>query len=359
MLRTNLLVAATAFATAIAVPLWTVPEVGAATARASVSQAASGAAVTGSGGSSTLAGPADGTTMADRSGAIDWRTMDKRMAERDKQFPAATKGIGAQVMKPKVLADGTKEFDLTTKVTKWEVEPGKTVDAWTYNGTVPGPTLRVDVGDKVRVVLNNQLPESTVIHWHGIDIPNDMDGVSDITQDPVKPGAKYTYSFTARRQAVGWYHSHHNGTQQVPNGLYGMIVIGKLPVPEGVKVSQEIPMMLQDAGVIGMSINGKAFPATIPVRAKRGDWIMVHYTNAGTMSHPMHLHGMRQQVIAKDGIPLPQPYEADTVNVAPGERYTVLVHTTEPGKWAWHCHIFPHSEGSQGMFGLFDELIVS
>ena len=114
-----------------------------------------------------------------------------------------------------------------------------------------------------------------------------------------------------------------------------------------------------NAGAVGMSINGKSFPATAPVRAHLGDWIEVHYTNAGTQAHPMHLHGVPQLVIAKDGYPLPQPYRADTVNVAPGERYTVLIHATVKGNWAWHCHIFPHSEGSQGMFGLFTELIVT
>lgn len=352
MLRTRLLVAAVAFATALGVPLWTVSHVDAAstTMGTSVSQAATGTG-TGSGGSDASA--------SDGSAATDWRTMDQQMAARDKQFPAATAGTGAQLMQPKVLADGTKEFDLTAKVTKWEVEPGKTVDAWTYNGTVPGPTLHVNVGDKVRVVLHNQLPESTVIHWHGLDVPNDMDGVSDITQAPVTPGSTYTYSFTPHEPMVGWYHSHHDGTKQVPDGLFGSVLVGEMPVPSGVRVSQEIPMMLQDAGAVGMSINGKSFPATAPVRAHLGDWIEVHYTNAGTQAHPMHLHGVPQLVIAKDGYPLPQPYRADTVNVAPGERYTVLIHATVKGNWAWHCHIFPHSEGSQGMFGLFTELIVT
>ncbi len=143
------------------------------------------------------------------------------------------------------------------------------------------------------------------------------------------------------------------------NGLYGAFLIGEMPLPRGVRVSQEIPFELQDAGDIGMTINGKSFPATAPVRAHLGDWVEIHYINAGTQEHPMHLHGLDQVVIAKDGFPLPAPYRADTVPVAPGERYTVLIHATAKGKWAWHCHIFPHSEGAQGMFGLFTEMIVS
>ncbi|WP_433497590.1 multicopper oxidase family protein [Sphaerimonospora sp. CA-214678] len=354
MAQTKLLVSAVAFAVSLAVPLWTV----------SVGQsvpAAGGDTPAATSSSAEMDMSSHDMPEAD-DGTIDWKTMDQMMAKRDKSFPAPTKGEGAQPLEPKVLADGTKEFELTTKVVEWEVEPGKTVEAWTYNGAVPGPTLHVDVGDKVRIVLRNELPESTVIHWHGLIIPNAMDGVANVTQDPVPPGESFTYAFTAQEQMVGWYHSHHDGTKQVTNGLFGTILIGEVPLPDeakGAKISQEIPMLIQDAGTIGMTINGKSFPATKPVRTKVGDWIEVHYINAGTMAHPMHLHGMPMLVIAKDGYPLPEPYKADTVNVAPGERYTVLIHTIDPGKWAWHCHIFPHSEGAQGMFGIFTELLVA
>jgi plastocyanin len=167
-----------------------------------------------------------------------------------------TKGVGAQVMAPKVLPDGTKEFDLTAKVVDWEVEPGKTVQAWTYNGTVPGPTIKVQNGDHVRVVLDNQLPQSTAIHFHGIEVPNAMDGVPFVTQDPVKPGETFTYDFVAKGPAVGMYHSHHHAEHQVPDGLVGAFLIGDEPVPAGVTVSQQVPMVLNDAGVIGLSLNG-------------------------------------------------------------------------------------------------------
>ncbi|MEU8250447.1 copper oxidase [Nonomuraea sp. NPDC048916] len=362
MSKAKALAGAIAFATAMAVPAWFVPVSTTAesahthTAPATESSGMSGMshADDASGGSDSAAASTDGTGAA-----MDWKTMDAQMAKRDKSFPAATKGLGAQVLQPKILADGTKEFHLTTEVVKWEVEPGKVVEAWSYNGTVPGPTLRLKVGDKLRIVLENKLPESTGIHWHGVLLPNAQDGVTNITQDPVPPGATYTYSFIASRQMVAWYHSHHDGTKQVTNGLFGALIIGDLPLPEGVKVSQEIPFELQDAGTIGMTINGKSFPATQQIRARRGEWIEVHYINAGVQSHPMHLHGIDQLVIAKDGFPLAQPYKADTVSVAPGERYTVLVHADAPGRWAWHCHIFPHSEGPQGMFGLFTELLVT
>ena len=303
---------------------------------------------------------ADGATAAAASGTgpTNADAMDAMMAVRTKAFPAKTAGLGGQLLPPKVLADGTKEFDLTTKIVDWEIEPGKTVKAWTYNGVVPGPTLKADIGDKVKVVLKNELPESTSIHFHGIKTPNDMDGVPDITQAPVKPGATFTYQFTAQGPAVGMYHSHQDAVTQVPNGLAGAFLIGEEPVPQGVTVSQELPMMLNDSGTIGLSLNGKSFPATAPVVAKLGDYVMVHYLNEGVMAHPMHLHALVQRVIAKDGIPLAQAYDADTILVGPGERYTVLVHADTAGVWAWHCHILPHAESDQGMFGMVTAMIV-
>ena len=290
---------------------------------------------------------------------IDFQAMDEHMAVRTKQFPAKTAGLGAQPLAPKILADGTKRFDLVTKVVKWEVEAGKFVDAWTYNGTVPGPTISVNVGDKVQVVVRNELPESTSVHFHGVRVPNSQDGVPDITQAPITPGSTFTYSFTADRVAVGMYHSHHNAVTQVPNGLAGTFLVGRMPVPAGVRVSQELPMVLDDSGVIGFALNGKSFPATAPIVAKNGEWVMVHYLNEGAMFHPMHLHGLDQLVVAKDGYPLPEPYHADTVAVGPGERYTVLVKADLTGTWAWHCHILSHAEGSDGMFGMVTAMVVS
>lgn len=312
---------------------------------------ATGAAATASHGAAVA--PAGGHAMTPAE-------MDAGMERSITAFPAKTQGVGGQELQPRVLTDGTKVFELTSSIVKWEVEPGKLVDAWTYNGTVPGPTLRANPGDKVQVVLKNELPESTSIHFHGLLTPNSEDGVTYITQPPVKAGETYTYSFTAQSTpAVGMYHSHHNAVTQVPNGMAGTFLIGQLPVPAGVTVAQEQVMMLNDAGTIGFTLNGKSFPATAPVVAKQGEWIQVHYLNEGLGAHPMHLHGMSQLVIAKDGFPLPQPYEADTINVAPGERYTVLVHATELGTWAWHCHILTHAERADGMFGMVTALVVA
>ncbi len=301
----------------------------------------------------------------DASDAAMKKPVDAYVAQLTKG--ANTKGVGNKKLAPKVRADGTKEFDLTASVIDWEVAPGKTVKAWAYNGQVPGPWLKVDVGDKVRVVLDNALPQSTVIHFHGIELPNAMDGVPDVTQPPVKPGAKFTYEFVAKGPAFGMYHSHHHAEHQVPDGLAGVIQIGDPPLPAGVgPVTQQVPMVLNDAGVIGLTLNGKSFPATAPVIAHVGEWVEITYLNEGLQIHPMHLHGLPQLVIGKDGFALPQPYQADTVAVAPGERYTVLVHATsdflgangKPGVWAFHCHILNHAEGDDGMFGMVTTFIV-
>ncbi len=301
---------------------------------------------------SAAAGSSSGSTMSPEQ-------MDQAMQASIVAFPAKTEGLGAQLLAPTILADGTKQFDLTSAVTKWEVSPGKTVEAMTYNGTVPGPTIKVDPGDHVKIVLHNEMPQSTSIHFHGLITPNSMDGTTYVSQDPVKSGDTFTYEWTVQDSpAVGMYHSHHNAVEQVPDGLAGAFIVGDEPVPAGVTVSQQQVMILDDSGVIGYALNGKSFPATAPIVAKQGDWVEMQYMNEGTQIHPMHLHGMPQMVIAKDGLPLATPSMEDTVTVAPGERYTVLVHATEVGTWVWHCHILPHAENENGMFGMVTALVV-
>jgi FtsP/CotA-like multicopper oxidase with cupredoxin domain len=134
--------------------------------------------------------------------------------------------------------------------------------------------------------------------------------------------------------------------------------VGGQQVPADVQISQHIPMVLNDAGVIGYALNGKSFPATTPIVGNRGDWIEITYANEGTQIHPMHLHQFDQIVIAEDGYPLDHPYTVDTLNVAPGQRFTVLVQLEEPGTWVWHCHILPHVERESGMYGMVTAVVV-
>lgn len=290
--------------------------------------------------------------------AMDWQEMDRLMTESVAAYPAETEGVGGQPLEPTVLADGTKEFRLTAEIVDWEVEPGKVVEAWTYNGTVPAPTIKAEVGDRVRVIIQNDLPISTDIHWHGLKVPFDQDGVAPLTQDFIEPGEEYTYEFTTDHVAVAMYHPHMHGFETVPNGMLGTFLVGELPLPDGAVADQELSMVLNDAGTIGFALNGKSFPATAPIVAREGEKVLLHYMNEGLTSHPMHLHRNDQLVVAKDGIPLAQPYWADTVNVAPGERYSVLITAEEKGTWAFHCHILTHAERDTGMFGMVTTMIV-
>ena len=296
--------------------------------------------------------------------------MDQMMVDSMLAFPAETEGIGNQPLEPtETRPDGTKVFDITASVIEWEVAPGEFVDAWAYNGMVPGPWIKLDVGDKVEINVTNETELSTDVHWHGVSTPNGMDGVAPLTQDPIAPGETFTYVFEAERPAIGMYHAHLHSQISVPNGMFAPLTIGETPVPYGrtvsgieipedLEVAQEIPMVLNDAGVIGLSLNGKSFPATQPYVATEGDWLVYHYYNEGLQVHPMHQHQFPQLVFAKDGIPLDNPYWADTVNVAPGERYSVLVHANRQGTWVWHCHILTHVENDEGMFGMVTALIV-
>lgn len=287
--------------------------------------------------------------------------MDASMDAVAKRFPEKTEGKGGNLLEPKILPDGTKQFDLTAKIVDWEVEKGKIVKAWTYNGTVPAPEIRVNVGDKVRIVLKNELPESTSLHLHGIRVPNTMDGVDPYTQPAQKPGEIMNYEFTALEPAVGMYHSHHDAQIQIPNGMAGALYIGEMPVPPQigkVNITQKVTMILNDAGNIGLSLNGKSFPATEPYVMKVGETMQVTYYNEGLQTHPMHMHQPHGWVIAKDGKPLESPYMIDTLAVAPGERYTVLYTMLDKGVWAWHCHILNHAETPTGMTGMVTAVIV-
>jgi FtsP/CotA-like multicopper oxidase with cupredoxin domain len=282
--------------------------------------------------------------------------MDRMHEAGVKAFPAKTAGKGNQLLAPKMVG-GVKVYELTARKIQWETSPGIKVEAWTYNDQLPGPQIRVREGDHVRVVLKNELPESTVIHFHGLELPNDQDGVPFITQPPVKPGATFTYDFTVPNAGSHMYHSHHNAAKQVGLGLLGAFIVEpKTPRPSE-QADVDYVLILND-GMHGYTFNGKSFPATEPIVAKLGQKVRIRFMNEGLMIHPMHLHGMHMTVISKDGWDVPAPWHCDTLNVAPGERYDVLVNCTNPGTWAFHCHILPHAESDHGMIGMVTALVV-
>lgn len=239
------------------------------------------------------------------------------------------------------LDGATKVFDLHAQHVQWEVLPGETIDAYAYNGMVPGPVIRATEGDTVRVNFSNDLPEATVIHFHGPKLPNGMDGVPGVTQKVVQPGETYGYEFVALPSGTFMYHTHQNSAEQEAKGLYGIFIIDpKEPI---VTYDREVIQVLSETSGYFL-INGKAFPATEAVKAKVGERVLFRLINLGQMTHPMHMHGHPFQIVATDGYPVPesQALTKDVVNIGPGERYDVLMKADNPGTWLFHCHILTH-----------------
>lgn len=276
--------------------------------------------------------------------------------------PDASATRGGEVLEPRVEG-GVWIYELEPTAVRWEILPGTRVTAYAYNGTVPGPEIRVPYGQRVRVVVTNDLPEPTTVHWHGLAVPNAMDGVPDVTQPPIEPGETFTYEFDAipaGRDSKGgtfFYHSHFEEDRQVGLGLAGAFVI-EAPGEQRYDVERTImigewahdaatdetrpPMEMAGSLPNFFTLNGKSFPATETISVERGERVLLRLVGAGQFVHPMHLHGTDFRIVAKDGHPVAQPLAADVVQVAPGERFDIAFTATEPGKWVFHCHIGHH-----------------
>jgi FtsP/CotA-like multicopper oxidase with cupredoxin domain len=262
-----------------------------------------------------------------------------------------------QPLKPTV-ENGVKVFNLTIdEITQKIDEMKPPIAALGFNKQWPGPTIRVDQGDKVKAVFTNNLKETTGIHFHGVEFDDFFqDGIPFVTQKPIVPGESYAYEFTARNAGSLMYHSHHNATDQVGRGLLGAFVVE--PKDNPVKYDREYVWISNDV-LGGFTINGHGFPATVPVLAAVGETVLVRFMNEGIMMHPWHSHGYTMKVIARDGHPLGSAaFECDTLGVNPGERWDATITVDRPGVWAFHCHILPHVEGASGMFGMVNTLIV-
>ena len=264
--------------------------------------------------------------------------------------PDATQQYGNQPLAYTLDKDGAKHFTMTAQQVMWSPVKGAKVLAWTLNGTVPGPVIHVTAGDRVRITIVNHLPEATSLHWHGFEVPTDVDGVPPLGQKPIAPGQSYTYAFTILDSDVGthWYHSHYDDLTQVGGGMYGAFLVDPRPgsaqaaLQPKVDVDQ-VEIISQLAGYF--MINGKSFPDTQPISVKHGQTVRLRLIGADTaFMHPMHLHGHTFKVIATDGHMLTSPYLKDTLPVAPGETYDVTFYTwAAPGSvYPFHCHILSH-----------------
>jgi hypothetical protein len=305
------------------------------------------------------------------------------MAAVDPRTVRTTYGLdvrGDRELVPHVES-GVKVFDLDTTVIRWAILPGVTVDAYAFNGQVPGPRLHFRQGDRVRINVTNHLPETTTVHWHGLILPNVMDGPAHITQEPIATGGGlYRYEFTAVQSGTYFYHSHDHVDREQSLGLYGAMIIDPATPDPSLEADHEYDVLLQEwlvregltfpampmdgAQPNYFTINGRAYPATDRISMRVGETLKVRFIGSNNgFIHPMHIHGGPFQVVAVDGNTL-QPsarYQADTVNVGPGQRYDVIWLAREPGKWLIHCHIGHHTtnnnvemQGGGGLMVIID-----
>lgn len=289
-----------------------------------------------------------------------WETIDHDHQEGVLNFlrnqkQALTAGKGNQPLEPRI-ENGVKVFDLTVDELDWEVAPGQFEKGRGFNEAIPGPILRGRVGDRVRINVKNNLEESTSVHWHGIYVPNNMDGVPYLTQDPIQPGATFSYEFTLRNSGSHMYHSHHDSADQVNRGLLGAFIIDPEDPSTYPQYDREYVLIMNDT-LLGYTLNGKGFPATDALIARKGERVLIRWMNEGMMYHPMHLHGLAMEAFERDGYPH-EPYKCDNIDVPPGSRVDCIIECFEAGLWAFHCHVLSHAENAAGFFGLVTVLAV-
>ena len=280
---------------------------------------------------------------------------------REVAYTAPRDARGDQPLEPRIEG-GVKVFALETSVIKWNILSHARVAAYAFNNQIPGPRIRVTEGDRVRFDVSNNLPEPTTVHWHGLILPNGMDGPAEITQEPIPPGGRFTYEFTTQQAGTFFYHSHTEVDRQQALGLYGALIIDPRTPPAVRAYDRELVVQLQEwtfkdgytfpampmEGALPnfFTINGKAYPETEMVELKMGERLLVRFIGSSSaFIHPMHIHGGPFRIVAADGYPVPEGAQLlkDTVNVAPGERYDVIWEAREPGKWLLHCHINHHT----------------
>ncbi len=257
---------------------------------------------------------------------------------------------------PWTMRDGVKEYRLVAEVVRRELLPGMTFDFWGYNGSMPGPMIEAVQGDRVRIVVQNNLPEPTTVHWHGLELPNAMDGVQGVTQNPIEPGKEFVYEFDLHQDGTFFYHSH--GPMQEIMGMMGLFIIHPLdqytPTVDhdfGL-IMQEFPILPQNTVPDSMSeefnfftINGRAGPLTTPMVVQLGDRVRIRMMNLSAMhAHPMHLHGHTFWVTGNEAGRIPESLwmPGNTVLVGVGAVRDVEFVANNPGDWLLHCHILHH-----------------
>ncbi len=258
---------------------------------------------------------------------------------------------------PFTMNDGVKEFRLVAEPVKREFAPGMIVDAWGYNGQTPGPTIEAVEGDRVRFFVTNHLPERTSVHWHGVLLPNGMDGVAGLNQPHIAPGETYVYEFTLRQHGTLMYHPHSDEMVQMALGMMGFFIVHPRKTEHVDRdfcimlhewfvapgTSRPNPAVMTDFNLF--TFNSRVWPGIDPLVVKKGDRVRFRFGNLSMDSHPIHLHGYRFEQTGTDGGPTPLSarFPETTVDVPVGATRDVEFVADAPGDWAFHCHKSHHT----------------
>jgi manganese oxidase len=255
---------------------------------------------------------------------------------------------------PWTVDNGVKVFHLVAEPVKQEILPGTTLNLWGYNGSAPGPTIEINEGDRVRIIFENHLPEPTAIHWHGLEVPVDMDGMPGISQPHILPGERFVYEFTLNQNGTYFYHSHMPMQQMF--GMLGLLIL-HAKAPYKPKVDKDFGFLLQEYAVLPdntvpntlsmefnwLVMNGKAAPATTPLIVRQGDRVRIRLVNLGMDHHPIHLHGNTFRITGTEAGRIPEAawMPGNTVLVGVAQARDVEFVAGNPGDWMLHCHM-PH-----------------
>lgn len=275
----------------------------------------------------------------------DW-TLEQLVNEMEETW------MGGTVKKEEMTGE-VREFYMHVNEIQHELKDGVVVEVWGYGlqgepVTIPGPTLRVQVGDLVKMHVKNTSSQPHSIHSHGITSLDELnDGVPHISGAYIMPGETFTYEFVVTEAGTHWYHCHVQTSLHQDMGMYGALIVEENTEPiwdkEFVQIIDEWDTERGLENVAEMpvydyfTVNGKSGAEVPDMVINEGEIARVRLINAGFQSHSLHLHGTHFVVTHKDGYPLPKPYEADTINIAPGETYDVFVKGRD-GVWPWHDH---------------------
>jgi FtsP/CotA-like multicopper oxidase with cupredoxin domain len=257
-----------------------------------------------------------------------------------------------------------KEFHLVAEPVKRELAPGMTANLWGYNGQAPGPTIEAVEGDKVRIFVTNKLPEKTTVHWHGMLLPNGMDGVGGVTQPHIEPGKTFVYEFELEASGTFMYHPHSDEMVQMAMGMMGMFIVHP-GNPNFRRVDRDFVFIMSSYAIDpGTSLprvsemtdfnmwtwNSRVFPGIDPLPVRLGDRVRVRMANLTMTNHPIHLHGHRVAVTCTDGgwVPETAQWPETTVDVPVGTIRAFEFVADNPGDWAFHCHKTHHAMNAMG-----------